>query len=195
MSAFKQGKFCFVAGSTWPEDENIIIDYINENIHPIQFVIAPHTIKEKHIQAIKKSINKSVICYSEIDNSNIEDYDVVIIDTIGLLTKIYSYADVAFVGGAFATGLHNTLEPAVFGIPVIIGPNFDGFAEAEELVKLKGVISIKNSDEFRAQVNSCFENEEFTYRTGRINLEYIKEKSGATQKVMNVITSVFKPYY
>ena len=193
MNSFKQDEFCFIAGSTWPEDEKLIIDYINGNTHPIKFVIAPHTIKEKHIQAIKQSISKAVVCYSEIDNSNIEDYEVIIIDTIGLLTKIYSYADIAYVGGAFVTGLHNTLEPAVFGIPVIIGPNYDGFAEAEELVKLKGVLSIKNFDEFETQVNNCYKNENFKHHTGRINLEYIKEKAGATQRVMNVITSIFKP--
>ena len=82
-------------------------------------MIAPHTMKTKHIQSIKDSIEKSVICYSELEDASPEEYDVLIIDTIGLLTKIYSYADVAYVGGGFATGLHNTLEPAVFGIPVI----------------------------------------------------------------------------
>lgn len=192
MNRFKQNKFCFVAGSTWPEDEKIIIDYINQNTHSIQFVIAPHTIKAKHIETIKQAITKPVLCYSELENSELEKYEVIIIDTIGILTKIYSYADVAYVGGGFATGLHNTLEPAIFGIPVIIGPKLEGFIEAEDLVQLKGVLSINNTIEFNKQLNSCFENEKFKKSTGLINYQYIKEKVGATDKVMNVITSVLR---
>jgi 3-deoxy-D-manno-octulosonic-acid transferase len=192
MNRFKQNKFCFVAGSTWPEDEKIIIDYINQNTHSIQFVIAPHTIKAKHIETIKQAITKPVLCYSELENSELEKYEVIIIDTIGILTKIYSYADVAYVGGGFATGLHNTLEPAIFGIPVIIGPKLKGFIEAEDLVQLKGVFSINNTIEFNKQLNSFFENEKFKKSTGLINYQYIKEKVGATEKVMNVITSVLR---
>lgn len=192
MNHFKQDKFCFVAGSTWPEDENIIIDYINQNTLPIQFVIAPHTMKAKHIESIKHSINKPVLCYSELSNLELEKFEVIIIDTIGILTKIYSYADVAYVGGGFATGLHNTLEPAVFGIPVIIGPKSEGFAEAEDLVRLKGVLSINNTTEFNKQLNHCFENEKFKKSTGLINYKYIQDKNGATEKVMKVVTSVLK---
>ncbi|WP_339838553.1 glycosyltransferase N-terminal domain-containing protein [uncultured Maribacter sp.] len=195
MTRFKQEKFCFVAGSTWPEDENIIIDFINSNTHPIQFVIAPHTIKRKHIESIKNAINKSVLNYTEIGDLTLENYEVIIIDTIGLLTKIYSYADVAYVGGGFATGLHNTLEPAVFGMPVIIGPKFKGFAEAEDLVKLNGVQSINNAIDFKEQLNSFFESEKLKNSTGHINYKYIKEKTGATEKVMNVITSILRSQY
>lgn len=190
MNQFKQHKFCFVAGSTWPEDEKIITDYINQNTHEIKFVIAPHTIKPKHIESIKYSINKSTICYSELNDSKLKDFEVLIIDTIGLLTKIYSYADVAYVGGGFATGLHNTLEPAVFSIPVIIGPKFEGFAEAESLVQLEGVLSINNSSEFKAQLNRCYENEDFKLKTGQINYNYIHRKKGATQKIMIAIDSI-----
>ncbi|TLP82333.1 3-deoxy-D-manno-octulosonic acid transferase [Maribacter sp. ACAM166] len=192
MSQFKQSKFCFVAGSTWPEDEKIIMDYINQNDLPIQFVIAPHTIKPKHIEVLKQGINKPTLCYSELNDSKIEDFDVLIIDTIGLLTKIYSYADVAYVGGGFETGLHNTLEPAVFGIPVIIGPEFKGFAEAENLVQLEGILSINNASEFHAQLNGCYENENFKHKTGQINYTYIQEQKGATQKIVRAINSVFK---
>ena len=129
MAHFKQNQFCFVLGSTWSEDEKLIVEYINNSSLPIKFVIAPHTIKNKHVEEIIEAIKKPVARFSELENIAIEDYEVLIIDTIGILTKIYSYADLAYVGGGFVTGLHNTLEPAVFGIPVIIGPNFNGFAE------------------------------------------------------------------
>tara|TARA_R110002074_G_scaffold122612_9_gene257386 strand:+ start:5128 stop:6369 length:1242 start_codon:yes stop_codon:yes gene_type:complete len=189
MNRFKQNKFCFVAGSTWPEDEKLIIDYINQNTHPIQFVIAPHTIKAKHIETIKQAITKPVLCYSEVENSEVEKFDVIIIDTIGILTKIYSYADVAYVGGGFATGLHNTLEPAIFSIPVIIGPKYLGFAEAEELVKRQGVLSINSPSEFRKKMNLCFESIDYKQKTGQINYTYIASRKGATSRILNVINS------
>ena len=192
MNLFKQNHFCFVAGSTWTEDESLIIEYINKCSHPIKFVLAPHTMKNNHIQEIKQSINKPVICYSDLNDTIIlSDYDVIIIDTIGLLTKIYSYADIAYVGGGFATGLHNTLEPAVFGIPVIIGSKFEGFAEAEELVKLKGVISIKTFIEFQKLVNTYFAENEIRQNTGQINTNFIKEKAGATVSIINELNSFF----
>ncbi len=190
MKRFKKDQFCFVAGSTWTEDEKIIIDYINNNIHPIKFVIAPHTIKEHHIQEIIQSINKKVVRYTDLEHSSLEDCEVLIIDTIGLLTKIYSYADIAYVGGGFATGLHNTLEPAVFGIPVIIGPHYDGFAEAEELVQLGGVISIKNNIDFQELVDKYFDSEDYSSKIGRINTDYIKEKAGATKRIISELNAV-----
>ncbi|WP_419213722.1 3-deoxy-D-manno-octulosonic acid transferase [Maribacter sp. X9] len=192
MRKFKNEKLCFVAGSTWPEDEKIIVDYINQSKHPIQFVIAPHTMKAKHIESIKNSLQKSVIRYSELQDTDPEDYNVLIIDTIGLLTKIYSYADVAYVGGGFATGLHNTLEPAVFGIPVIIGPEYNGFAEAEQLVELKGVLTIKDASEFKTIMDRCLGEDNFRSKTGEINHHYIQNNRGATGEIMDTIHSIIE---
>lgn len=191
MAHFKQNQFCFVLGSTWPEDEKLIVEYINNTSLPIKFVIAPHTIKNKHVEEIIEAIKKPVARFSELENIAIEDYEVLIIDTIGILTKIYSYADLAYVGGGFVTGLHNTLEPAVFGIPVIIGPNFNGFAEAEELVQLGGVNSIKDSSQFNNLVNTYFENNEYRLKIGQINANYIQEKAGATKRIVDELKSVF----
>ena len=191
MAHFKQNQFCFVLGSTWPEDEKLIVEYINNTSLPIKFVIAPHTIKNKHVEEIIEAIKKPVARFSELENIAIEDYEVLIIDTIGILTKIYSYADLAYVGGGFVTGLHNTLEPAVFGIPVIIGPNFNGFAEAEELVQLGGVNSIKDSSQFNNLVNTYSENNEYRLKIGQINANYIQEKAGATKRIVNELKSVF----
>ncbi len=191
MVHFKQNQFCFVLGSTWPEDEKLIVEYINNTSLPIKFVIAPHTIKNKHIEEIIEAIKKPVARFSELENIAIEDYEVLIIDTIGILTKIYSYADLAYVGGGFVTGLHNTLEPAIFGIPVIIGPNFNGFAEAEELVQLGGVNSIKDSSQFNNLVNTYSKNNEYRLKIGQINANYIQEKAGATKRIVDELKSVF----
>ncbi len=190
MTCFKNDKYCFVAGSTWAEDEKIIIDYINKNVQPIKFVIAPHAIKDNHIEEIIAAIDKKIIRYTEMENVNLAEYDVLVIDTIGILTKVYSYADIAYVGGGFATGLHNTLEPGVFGIPVIIGPKYDGFAEAEELVQLGGVISIKNDHEFQEHADKCFEDIDYRSKIGLINTGYIKEKAGATERIVSKLNVV-----
>ncbi|WP_405410677.1 3-deoxy-D-manno-octulosonic acid transferase [Maribacter sp. Asnod1-A12] len=190
MTRFKNDKYCFVAGSTWAEDGKIIIDYINKNLQPIKFVIAPHAIKDNHIEEIIAAIDKKVIRYTEIENATLAEYDVIVIDIIGILTKVYSYADIAYVGGGFATGLHNTLEPAVFGIPVIIGPQYNGFAEAEELVQLGGVISIKNKNEFQEHADKCFENIDYSSKIGLINTGYIKEKAGATKRIVSKLNAV-----
>lgn len=191
MKLFKNEQYCYVAGSTWPEDEKVIIDYINQNNQPIKFVIAPHTIKNSHIQEITGAISKKVMRYTEMDKATLKDYDVLIIDTIGILTKIYSYADIAYVGGGFATGLHNTLEPAVFGIPVIIGPQFEEFAEAEELVALGGVISVHNYQSFQKISDKCYTSNDYRLKVGNINTTYIQEKAGATNLIVSKLSSIF----
>ncbi|MEX0361757.1 MAG: 3-deoxy-D-manno-octulosonic acid transferase [Allomuricauda sp.] len=191
MDGFKQDHLCFVAGSTWPEDEQILTAYINASSHQVKFVLAPHTIKPAHIEKIKESIGKAVISYSEIKaGDDLSTYDVLIVDTIGLLTKIYSYANVAYVGGAFATGLHNTLEPAVFGIPVIIGPDYSGFKEAEDLVDKKGICVVQNESEFKSLLDQLVLDESYRNQTGEINSLYIKQNVGATSKVMELIKSI-----
>ncbi|PCJ97993.1 MAG: 3-deoxy-D-manno-octulosonic acid transferase [Flavobacteriaceae bacterium] len=190
MSQFKQDKQCFVAGSTWPADEAILVDHINASSNQMQYVIAPHNIKKNHIQELKKNITKKTVLYSEIKNINCTDFEVVIIDTIGLLTKIYSYADIAYVGGGFATGLHNTLEPAVFGIPVLIGPNYKGFKEAEDLVSQKGALCVTTKTEFNTIMNQLTSNIEFRTKTGKINAQYVLKNKGASIQIVAYIRTL-----
>jgi len=190
MEKFKQNQLCFVAGSTWPEDEAILTSYINTTSENIKFVFAPHTIKKEAIEKLKASVNKNVVLYSEIDPKDISQFDVLIIDTIGLLTKVYSYADIAYVGGGFATGLHNTLEPAVFGIPVLIGPEYKGFKEAEELVAKKGLISITTLDDFRVQMTQLLNSETYYNGTKNVNSNYIMAHKGATEVIVNYIKNL-----
>ncbi|WP_313788414.1 glycosyltransferase N-terminal domain-containing protein [uncultured Allomuricauda sp.] len=187
MKDFKKSDFCLVAGSTWPEDEEILVDFINSSEKTVKHVIAPHTIKPAHIEKIQTSITKKSVCYSKIAQENVADHEVIIIDTIGLLTRIYSYADVAYVGGAFATGLHNTLEPAVYGIPVIIGPNYKGFREAEDLVDRNGIHVITDNASFKSLMSHFISDNDFRNETGNTNTDYIKENLGATELVMEFI--------
>ena len=184
MEQFKGNEPCFVAGSTWPEDEDIIVQYINRVREQLKFVLAPHNIRPEHIQALKKSILRRVVLYSEMEFCDLAHIEVLIIDTIGLLTKIYSYADMAYVGGAFVTGLHNTLEPAVFGVPILIGPKYKGFNEAEALVNKKGIVVVNNSEEFNIALNRFLQNPEYLRNTGRINADFVKENKGASIQIM-----------
>jgi len=187
MELFQGNETCIVAGSTWPEDEDVIVKYINKTQKHLKFVLAPHNIKTEHIQSLKKSIAKKVVLYTEIEQNDISSCEVLIINTVGLLTKIYSYADIAYVGGAFATGLHNTLEPAVFGIPIIIGPEYKGFNEAEKLVTEKGILVTRDYDEFTTTLDNLLENPGYLKTTGIINSNFVKENKGASVQIMTHI--------
>lgn len=185
---FKNNKYTVVAGSTWPEDELLLVNYINkESKYDEKFIIAPHNIKEDAIQKLKASITKKTVLYSERNDKNLADYQVFIIDTIGILTKIYAAANVAYVGGGLKTGLHNILEPATFGIPIVIGNQFEKFNEALELVRLKGCISIANQKEFSSIFVKLRNDVSYREKTGKINKNYIKQNIGASKKIINYL--------
>ncbi len=192
MEEFKNGQLCFVAGSTWKEDEQFLVDFINSCTLAVQFVIAPHTMDADHMANLLKRLSKKTVRYSEIETGTIGDFQVLVVDIIGLLTKIYSYADVAYVGGGFATGLHNTLEPAVFAIPVIIGPNYKGFREAEDLVHLRGIISVKNGEEFTDAAMGLLGDTGLAREAGQINASYIGKNKGASIQIINHINTLLK---
>lgn len=191
MDSLTQNYSCFVMGSTWPQDEEILVDYINASSHDIKYVIAPHRIIPKDIERLRQSINKNSVLLSETSENFSGDPQVLIVDSIGQLTKIYSYAHIAYVGGAFSEdGLHNTLEPAVFGIPVIIGPNYAGFKEAEELVKLNGIFPVDNKAEFTKVADKLFLDCHFRRTAANINVSYINKNKGASIQVMNHIRTL-----
>ena len=189
INEFKNNKYTIVAGSTWQEGEELLVDYINNKASEDEkFIIAPHNIKKEAILELQKSINKKTVLYSQPRHDlNLKEYQVFIIDTIGILTKIYAAADLAYVGGGLKTGLHNILEPATFGIPVVIGNNYDKFKEAVDLVKIGGCISIKNKEEFTASLINLKKDENFRRLTGVINKRYIQDNLGATKLIMNYI--------
>lgn len=188
IKGFKDGKLCLVAGSTWPEDEAILTNYINTTSNETKFIIAPHNIKAKQIEQLQSNLRKKTMLYSERESQNLSDFEVLIIDSIGLLSKVYSYADIAYVGGAIGnTGLHNILEPAVFGVPIIIGNNYSKFPEAVKMIENGGVFEIKNSQELKLNLDKLIENEVFKTSSGSKNLDFIKENQGAVIQIMHYI--------
>ncbi len=189
IEKFIDNKLCVVIGSSWPEDETLLIDFINNyKGQPIKFIIAPHNIKSKQIKSLQSSLTKPTILFTEKGNLDLKKYDVFILDTIGLLSKVYSYADIAYVGGAMGTtGLHNILEPAVFGIPIIIGNNYSKFPEASLMIKNNGLISVKNISELTTNLNKLIANEGFREVTGQQNLKFIKKNKGAVVQIINYL--------
>jgi 3-deoxy-D-manno-octulosonic-acid transferase len=188
MSEFKNKKTTVVIGSSWPKDEELLLQFINKSNSDCKFIFAPHNIKPEQIQEIKNNCSKKTILFSEKENQNLADFDVCIVDTVGLLTKIYSYADIAYVGGGFGNpGIHNILEPATFGIPIVIGPNYSHFAEAIQLVGLGGCISINNSEQLEAILNELILDNEVRKSNGSISATFVQNNKGAVATIMNNI--------
>ncbi|MDT0641468.1 glycosyltransferase N-terminal domain-containing protein [Zunongwangia sp. F363] len=180
---FLQGNLCLVAGSTWTEDEDYLLSYINESPKNVKIIIAPHEIKAEKINALQDKLKKKTARYSE-QFEDLEQFQVLIVDTIGLLGKIYSYADVAYVGGAAGTtGLHNILEPATFGVPIVIGSNFSKFPEAIQLQQLAGLYSVASAEETSSLLNRLMTDENFRKKTGMIAGHFINSNTGATEVV------------
>lgn len=187
-----------VIGSSWPKDEELLVNYINQSSDQVKFIIAPHNIKQEQISNLKSLIKKETVLYSEYnneisrftrnDNEELKKAQIFIIDTIGILTKIYSYADIAYVGGGFGNpGVHNILEPATFGVPIIIGPNYSHFAEATALVHQEGCISIKNENELKLAFDSLLYNSDERNEKGHICETFVQMNKGATSKIVNHI--------
>lgn len=188
IETFKQDKLCIVIGSSWPEDEAILVPYINQCKYDVKFIIAPHNIKAKQIDSLKQSIQKETVLFSNKENTDLSNSSVFIIDTIGILSKIYSYADIAYVGGAMGTtGLHNILEPAVFGVPVIIGPNHKKFPEAQAMIDYGNVFSLNDFSSLKNKLDLLIENKIVREETGQKSFNFVKEKEGAIIQILNYL--------
>ena len=189
IAEFKSDSTCVVIGSSWEEDEALLIPYINTNASErLKFIIAPHETTGSHIHSIRSKLSASTVLFSEKAAKKLADYHVFIIDTIGLLSKIYSYADIAYIGGAMGkTGLHNILEPATFGIPVVIGKNYKNFPEAFAMIKDAGVLTIHDYKQLQSVLNTLIESNENRNELGEENLKFIKKSKGAVVQIMNYI--------
>ena len=192
IEEFKNNSLTIVVGSSWPKDESLLVPYIN-SAENVKFIIAPHNIKTEQIQALKNSISKKTMLFSEVDFTssnpiNLSHFDVFIIDSIGILTKIYSYADIAYVGGGFGNpGVHNLLEPATFGIPIVIGTNYSHFPEAAALVNLEGCISISTQEELKEAFDNLIQNQDIRFEKGHICNTFVEMNKNATDIIMNHI--------
>lgn len=195
IEEFKNNTTTIVIGSSWPKDDELLVNFINNSSENVKFIIAPHNMKPEQILELQKAITKKAILFSDYSDSvqtlqaiSLHEYNVFIINTIGILTKIYHYADIAYVGGGFGNpGVHNILEPATFGIPIVIGPNYSHFAEATALVNMEGCISISNQNQLNEAFSTLLSNEDILHEKGHICSTFVQMNKGATDIILNHI--------
>ncbi|MDD7075010.1 MAG: glycosyltransferase N-terminal domain-containing protein [Prevotella sp.] len=181
--AYKQEYKVFVAGSSWPPDEDIFIRFFNE--HPEwKLIIAPHVIGNDHLQQIMSKLNRKTVRYTEATPETAAEAQCMIIDCFGLLSSIYHYGEVAYVGGGFGVGIHNVLEAAVWNVPVFFGPNNKRFQEAQQLLASGGAVEITDYNSFDSAMTRFMNDEKWLKECGSKAGEYVKSKAGATDIVL-----------
>lgn len=190
ISDFKANSLLLVAGSTWPPDEKLLAEYAQQ--HPsLKMIIAPHEIHEEHLNQIEKYFPKSCMRYSQY-KLNPVDIRFLIIDNIGMLSKLYRYADLCYIGGGFGAGIHNSLEAAVYGKPVIFGPKYKKFSEAVDLCKHEAAFSIQNYSELKQISDKLINNKIYQNKAAKNARNYCKSMKGSTQKTYAKLLSLLK---
>lgn len=183
IEEFCKGKQVIVAGSSWGKDEALLVRYLAE--HPdLKLILVPHEIHKSHINAISALLDEKLIRYSEANSNSIQSSNCLVVDVIGILSSIYRYANVAYIGGGFGVGIHNTLEAAVYGVPVIFGPNYQKFREARELILVGGAFAINDYETLALRLDSLL----LDAKAGKAAGEYVKNNKGATNLIMNFLT-------
>ena len=178
--------YVVVAGSSWQPDEDIIIDYFNR--HPNQrLIIAPHVVSESHLAEIESKLQRPAVRYTQATAKTAAEAHCLIIDCYGLLSSIYRYATVAYVGGGFGAGIHNVPEAAVYGVPVIIGPNNKKFREARKLIDLGGCFEINNSDDYATVIDTLISQPASLTKASTASADYIKANAGAVDMIYNFV--------
>lgn len=186
VETFARGQFTLFVGSSWQPDEEFIIPFFNS--HPeMKMVIAPHEISKERIEGIKEKITRPVALYTQSTPESAVEADCLIIDCFGILSKSYRFATVAYVGGGFGVGIHNINEAAVYGVPVVFGPNYRKFKEARDLIALEGAFTINNGEEYSEVMTRLLNDGDFLLKHGDIAGKYIKENRGATKRIYSQI--------
>ena len=189
IEKFKSGSPLVVTGSSWPHDEELVIRFINQS-DGIKFIIAPHEVSGPNLKRIKESLKKPFVLYSELGGSDAASLDVVIIDSVGLLSSLYRYGEVAYIGGGFGAGIHNILEAATFGRPVIFGPNYKKFKEANELRAIGGAFPVSNYEELERNLSNLLENSVKLHELSALIKNYVERNGGATKIILNRVFGI-----
>lgn len=186
IEQFKGNHQVVVVGSSWKPDEEILLSYINE--HPeIKFIIAPHETKRTNIDRLISLLKTKAICFTELKTNEDMNRQVLIVDTIGMLSSIYKYADIAYIGGGFGVGIHNTLEAAIYGLPILFGPNYRKFNEARQMVGLGIAFPVGNSDETNKILNELFSDKRKRESIHQKCIEFTRQNIGATERILEQV--------
>lgn len=179
------GRRAVVAGSTWPDDEQLLASFVINAPKDVAFIIAPHEIKPQKIERLKKSVPEADLYTTWSRNAKASQ--ILIVDTIGVLGRLYHYGELAFIGGGFGSGIHNTLEAAVYGIPIVFGPKYGKFKEAVDLKKVGAAFPIENQQEFDSIVTEVLSDDSFRRKAGENAKKYVNGQAGATELVLKSI--------
>lgn len=190
---FKGTDKIFVIGSCWPEDLDVLIPFINEKYYQLKFIIAPHEIHESALKELEGSLQVKSIRFSQVGDKNIEDYQVLIIDNIGMLARLYRYGEFAYIGGAFGKGLHNILEAACYGVPIFFGNrNYEKFEEAKKLIMRGGAFEVSDYPDFKSKYEMINLPENFLLAC-EVTRQFVEENLGATEKIMRFCRPLLRP--
>jgi len=186
LETFCLGSKIIVAGSTWPEDEAIFLNYVNDCSHPIKFVVAPHEVNTGSIERITTLLSRPYVLYSsDSTKEELEKAEVLIVDGYGYLVSVYRYAKIAYIGGGFTTGIHSILEPAVYGMPVIFGPDYHKFHEAIELIQLEAAHSVSSYDELKKLFDCFLTSPDRLAKESHSASQYVENNCGATEQIVH----------
>lgn len=186
VKKFVGGKLTIIAGSTWKPDEELLTAFINKS-HNLKFIIAPHEVAPTNINRIHQLLKKKVISYSKSQNSDLSDFDVLIIDSIGILSSLYQYGNLAYIGGGFGVGIHNILEAATFKLPILFGPNYTKFKEAVDLVEMKGAFPISDFNDLEGALNLLVEDKNELKKASEVCQKYVEKNVGSTKLIINKV--------
>jgi len=188
MDTYLGDRKCIIAGSTWPEDEAVLAEAIRQTPKDWCWLIAPHEMHEVKLDNLMKQLPKGSLRYTQNEEAAFEACPVLVLDTVGMLGRSYPYASLAYVGGGMGTaGLHNILEPAAAGVPIVIGKNYDRFPEAKDLIALGGVTSISTANECAQQLSGFMQNKALRQEKGNINRTFVTQNQGATQHTFTLL--------
>jgi len=187
LEFFCNGQKIIIAGSTWPEDEEFLIPYLNKHPEGVKFVIAPHEVTPQSLARISSAIEKSYAYYSTATKEELLKADVLIVDGYGSLNSIYRYGHIAYVGGGFTSGIHSILEPAVFGLPVIFGPDYHKFQEAHDMLAIGAASCINNAEEFNNQMDSYLFDHEKLRIASSMASGYVNKNRGASKAIVKFL--------
>jgi len=182
--AFSKNHTVVIAGSTWPDDETLILKLVSQSTYNIRLIIAPHEIHREQIDFLIQNSKKRAVTFSATDVESVKDAEILIIDSIGMLSNLYQYGTLAYIGGGFGVGIHNILEAAAFGLPVYFGPNYKKFNEAKELIKLKGAYEIRDPEDLITKVDALLSDKELYTKASVTSKNYVLSGRGATDMIL-----------
>jgi 3-deoxy-D-manno-octulosonic-acid transferase len=184
---FAKNNPVIIAGSTWEKDEELLAEYAQQTEFEVKWIIAPHEIHKSHIDKIISMFKQPVLKFSEANYNNINTTNILLIDSMGILSSVYRYGTLAYIGGGFGNGIHNTLEAATYGLPVVFGPNYKRFKEACDLLELSSGFSITNFVELKSIFHTLLINENLTMKSGQSASNYVNQKRGGTDILLSQI--------